>query len=62
VQALAVAAALVYSGGVSFILLKIIGAVVPLRANASDEGVGLDMCMHGEEAYVQTGGSMSTHH
>ena len=61
IQAVAVAAALVYSGAVSFILLKIIGAIIPLRANASDEGVGLDMCMHGEEAYVQTGGSMSTH-
>ena len=52
---------MVYSGVVSFILLKIIGAVIPLRASASDEGVGLDMCMHGEEAYVQTGGSLSTH-
>jgi Amt family ammonium transporter len=61
IQALAVAAAMVYSGIGSFILLKIIGAIVPLRATASDEGVGLDMCMHGEEAYVQTGGSMSTH-
>ena len=61
VQGTAVLAAIVYSGVVSFILLKIIGAIIPLRANASDEGVGLDMCMHGEEAYVQTGGSMSTH-
>jgi ammonium transporter, Amt family len=57
VQATAVAAAIVYSGLVSFILLKVIGLVMPLRANASDESVGLDMCLHGEEAYVQTGGS-----
>jgi ammonium transporter, Amt family len=57
VQATAVAAAIVYSGLVSFILLKGIGLVLPLRANASDESVGLDMCLHGEEAYVQTGGS-----
>jgi ammonium transporter, Amt family len=57
VQATAVAAAIVYSGLVSFILLKVIGLVIPLRANASDESVGLDMCLHGEEAYVQTGGS-----
>ena len=39
-------------------LLKIIGAIVPLRATASDEGVGLDVGMHGEEAYVQQSASM----
>jgi Amt family ammonium transporter len=61
IQAMAVVAAMLYSGVMSFILLKIIGAVVPLRASVSDEGVGLDMCMHGEEAYVQTGGSATTH-
>ena len=56
-QAVAVLAAIVYSGIVSFILLKIIGAVIPLRANAADEGVGLDVSQHGEEAYVHAGGS-----
>jgi ammonium transporter, Amt family len=56
-QAIAVAAAIVYSGVVSFILLKIIGAVIPLRASAADEGVGLDVSQHGEEAYVHAGGS-----
>ena len=34
VQAMAVVAAMVYSGAVSFILLKIIGVVVPLRASS----------------------------
>jgi Amt family ammonium transporter len=58
VQATAVVAAMVYSGVVSFILLKIIGAIVPLRANTSDENVGLDVGMHGEEAYVQPSASM----
>jgi ammonium transporter, Amt family len=57
VQATAVAAAIVYSGLVSFILLKIIGALIPLRASAEDQNVGLDMCLHGEEAYVHGGGS-----
>jgi Amt family ammonium transporter len=52
VQALAVVAAIVYSGVVSFILLKIVGAVVPLRASANDEIVGLDVTQHGEEAYL----------
>src|SRR4029078_2625719 len=37
IQAAAVLAAIVYSGVVSFILLKIIGLVMPLRATAEDE-------------------------
>ena len=52
VQALAVLAAIVYSGVVSFILLKIVGAIVPLRVDDSDEMVGLDVAQHGEEAYL----------
>ena len=52
IQAAAVAATIVYSGVVSFILLKLIGVVIPLRASADDESVGLDLSNHGEEAYV----------
>jgi Amt family ammonium transporter len=55
IQATAVAATLVYSGIVTFVLLKIVGAIFPLRATSADEGVGLDVSQHGEEAYVQTG-------
>jgi len=54
-QAIAVAAAICYSGAVSFVLLKIINLIVPLRATADDQSVGLDVCMHGEEAYVHEG-------
>ena len=36
IQAMAVAAAIVYSGVMSFVLLKIVGAVVPLRADVDD--------------------------
>ncbi len=57
VQAAAVATAIVYSGVVSFILLKVIGAVIPLRATSDDESEGLDTSMHGEEAYMHAGGS-----
>jgi Amt family ammonium transporter len=52
VQATAVAAAIIYSGGMSFILLKLIGAVMPLRAKAAEEAEGLDISQHGEEAYL----------
>jgi Amt family ammonium transporter len=52
-QAVAVLAAMVYSGVVSFVLLKVIGLVVPLRASVDDESVGMDVSQHGEEAYIQ---------
>jgi Amt family ammonium transporter len=56
-QGAAVLAAMLYSGIASFILLKIIGLVIPLRATSSDEGEGLDVTAHGEEAYTHVGGS-----
>ncbi len=52
IQATAVAVTIVYSGVMSFVLLKLIGLVIPLRATADDESVGLDLSNHGEEAYV----------
>ena len=52
IQARAVVAAIVYSGVMSFVLLKLIGLVIPLRADATDEVAGLDITQHGEEAYI----------
>ena len=57
IQATAVGAAIVYSGGVTFILLKVIGLVMPLRATDDDESTGLDITMHGEEAYLHAEGA-----
>src|SRR5919198_1406310 len=57
IQVLAVLATIVYSGALSFVLLKAIGLVTPLRAGASEESAGLDVSQHGEEAYVHAGGS-----
>ena len=58
-----VLASIVYSGVVSFILLKIIGAIIPLRANDEEQNEGMDMSLHGEEAYGLLGGvtTMSDH-
>jgi len=56
IQAMAVLTALVYSGVVTFILLKVINIVIPIRADASDESTGLDLTQHGEEAYLHEGG------
>ena len=60
IQAAAVAATIVYSGVVSFLLLKLIGLVIPLRASADDESVGLDLTNHGEEAYVHGEGNLGS--
>ena len=52
IQAAAVLAAIVYSGGMTFVILKLISLVLPLRASADDEITGLDLSLHGEEAYM----------
>ncbi len=52
IQALAVAATIAYSGGMTFVLLKLVGLAVPMRATAHDEGLGMDVSQHGEEAYA----------
>jgi Amt family ammonium transporter len=58
IQALAVLAAIAYSGGASFLLLKAIDLVVPLKASRREEGLGLDVSQHGEEAYADDEGAI----
>src|SRR5688572_3541001 len=50
-QVKAAAVAPAYSFIVTFVLLKALGAVFPLRASEEDESRGLDVVYHGEEAY-----------
>jgi ammonium transporter, Amt family len=57
IQAVAVLTAMVYSGIGTFVLLKVVSLVYPLRASRDNESTGLDTSLHGEEAYVHTGGS-----
>jgi Amt family ammonium transporter len=59
IQGAAILAAIVYSGIGSFILLKLIGFVIPLRAASTDESIGLDISQHSEEAYTHTGGGLT---
>jgi Amt family ammonium transporter len=56
IQAAAILAAIVYSGALTFVLLKIVGVIIPLRPSRSDETTGLDVSMHGEEAYLHAEG------
>jgi Amt family ammonium transporter len=55
IQAGAILAVAVYSGVASFVLLKVIGLVMPLRASDQEESSGLDVSLHGEEAYLHEG-------
>jgi Amt family ammonium transporter len=58
VQALAVLAVIAYSGAATFGLLKLVGALAPLRAGAREEGLGMDVTQHGEEAYTRGEGAI----
>jgi ammonium transporter, Amt family len=57
-QALAAAVTPAYAFIATFILLKLVGAVMPLRATEHDEAVGMDVVYHGEEAYASGEGAI----
>ena len=48
IQGKAVTVTLIWSGLLSFVLLKIIDLTVGLRVSRDDEVEGLDMTLHGE--------------
>jgi Amt family ammonium transporter len=50
-QILAVAVSWIYCGVMTFIILKIVGAVIGLRVEEQEEVLGLDISQHGEPAY-----------
>jgi Amt family ammonium transporter len=58
VQAIGIAAALLYSGVATALLLKIIGLAMPLRGQGRDEAIGMDITQHGEEAYTHGEGAV----
>jgi Amt family ammonium transporter len=57
-QAIGVVATVVYSGVGSFLALRLVGALLPLRAEPREQGVGLDIAQHGEEAYADGEGAV----
>ncbi len=57
-QALAALAAPVYAFVATFVLLKLIGLAMPLRASQHEEALGMDVVQHGEEAYVTGEGAI----
>jgi ammonium transporter, Amt family len=57
-QALAALVAPAYAFGATYVLLRAIGALMPLRATEHDEAVGMDVVYHGEEAYASGEGAI----
>jgi len=47
-QAKGVLTTLVYSGVLSYVLLKVIDMVIGIRVNEEEEREGLDISLHGE--------------
>jgi ammonium transporter, Amt family len=57
-QIVAVLIAIVYSAFMTFIIAKAINLFIPLRASSNNERLGLDISMHGEEAYTDGEGAI----
>ncbi|HEX6819355.1 MAG TPA: ammonium transporter [Ktedonobacterales bacterium] len=51
VQVLGVAVAAVYAFAVTYGILKLVNRITPVRVSQEDELLGLDLALHGEEAY-----------
>jgi Amt family ammonium transporter len=48
IQLYGVAVTLVWSGGLTFLLLKLVSVFLPLRVSREQELIGLDISQHGE--------------
>ena len=57
-QLVGVAAAALYSGVATLAVLKLVALALPLRASAREEGSGMDLAEHGEEAYGDGDGTI----
>ena len=57
-QALAAVAAPAYAFGATYVLLRLIGLLMPLRGAERDEALGMDVVHHGEEAYATGEGAI----
>jgi len=56
IQALSVVATIALAVTATFVILKAVGVFTPLRATFEEEEMGLDLAMHGEDAYPETFG------
>lgn len=51
IQAVGVVATIAFAVVMTFVILKVVGLVFELRVTAQEEDAGLDLSLHGEEAY-----------
>ena len=58
IQAISIVAVFVYSGAMTFLILKTIGIFRSLRPTEQEEGRGMDILNHGEEAYARADGAV----
>jgi ammonium transporter, Amt family len=58
VQAVAVLATIAYCAAGTWVIVKLLGMVTTLRASEREEGIGLDVTQHGEEAYSRLEGTV----
>ena len=52
IQAFAVVVVAAFSFAGSYVLLRVINLVTPIRVTPEEEEAGLDLTQHGEEAYA----------
>jgi Amt family ammonium transporter len=57
-QAIAALVTPAYAFGATYVLLRVIGALMPLRAGDRDQALGMDVLEHGEEAYASGEGAI----
>ena len=57
-QVVAAVAAPLYAFGMTYAILRVLGALMPLRGPVHEESVGMDVIHHGEEAYVTGEGAL----
>jgi ammonium transporter, Amt family len=57
-QVVAAAVTPAYAFIMTFVLLKLVSVVMPLRASEHDEAIGMDVVYHGEEAYATGEGAI----
>jgi Amt family ammonium transporter len=57
-QAIAAVVTPLYAFGATYVLLKLIGAVMPLRTTDKEQSIGMDVVQHGEEAYSSGEGAI----
>ena len=51
-QAIGVVSTIIYSGVLSFVILKVVDIAVGLRVTEESESEGLDIALHDERGYI----------